>query len=56
MKQTLGTVMIFFSIFLLGGVTFVKVEELNKLGLVKEVTLIIALSAFIGLFLMTGGL
>lgn len=55
MSQTLGTVMIFMSIFMLGGVTFVRVEELNKLGLVKEVTLVIALSAFIGLFLMTGG-
>lgn len=56
MTQTLGTLMVFMSVFMLGGVTFVRIEQLQKLGMVREITLFIGLGALIGLFLMTGGL
>ena len=54
MRQTIGVLMIFFSVFTLGGVTFVRIEQLQKLGLLREITLLIGTIALVGLFLLGG--
>ena len=56
MRQTIGTIMLFMSVFIFGGVTFLRFEEYAKLGMLKETILVMGMVALISLFLMTGGL
>lgn len=54
MRTTIGIFMLFMSIFMLGGVVFIKFEEYAKLGFLKESMLIVGMVAMAALFLLGG--